>query len=35
METRHTRLFQKYDGKPRGEKARPRDAAAAGGSGGR
>jgi imidazolonepropionase-like amidohydrolase len=24
METRHTRLFHKYDGKPRGPKARPR-----------
>ena len=24
MESRHTRLFKKYDAKPRGEKARPR-----------
>ena len=35
METRHTRLFHKYDEKPRGEHARPRDAAAAGSAGGR
>src|SRR6185295_9387550 len=35
METRQTRLFHKYDEKPRGAKARPRETVTSGGSGGR